>query len=69
MKRILGILAAGLVVLALQGALATFLPPALCPDLGLLYTRDLGIHGERSTPLAVRERLVAGSFLQGGSLR
>jgi rod shape-determining protein MreD len=36
-KRILGVLAVGLVVLALQGALATFLPPALCPDLGLLY--------------------------------
>jgi rod shape-determining protein MreD len=36
-KRTLGILAAGLFVLALQGALATFLPHSLSPDLGLLY--------------------------------
>jgi len=33
----------GLVVLALQGALATFLPPALCPDLGLLYVLAIAL--------------------------
>jgi len=42
-KRILGVLAVGLVVLALQGALATILPPSLCPDLGLLYVLAVGL--------------------------
>ena len=43
MKRVLGLLGLGAVALTLQGAVASFLPPRFCPDLGFLLVVALGL--------------------------
>ncbi len=43
MKRVFGLLGLGAVALTLQGAVATFIPPRFCPDLGLLLVVALGL--------------------------
>lgn len=43
MKRVLGLLGLGAVALTLQGAMATFIPPRFCPDLGFLLVIALGL--------------------------
>lgn len=69
MKRILGMLVAGLLVLALQGALATFLPPALCPDLGLLFVLAVGLCWEgAASGLVVAALLGYAADLLSGSM-
>jgi rod shape-determining protein MreD len=46
-RRGLALLGFGLVLLWLQGAVATFLPPRACPDLGLLAVLAIGLRWER----------------------
>lgn len=48
MKRVVGLVALGLLVPIFQGAVAPFLPRSACPDLGLLLVIALGV-GLRST--------------------
>ena len=49
MKAILVVLAAGVLVLIAQGALATVLPGPYCPDLGLLVVLGIGLRWEGLT--------------------
>jgi cell shape-determining protein MreD len=42
-KRVLGLLGLGAAALTLQGAVATFVPPRYCPDLGFLLVVALGL--------------------------
>ena len=43
MRRVFGLLGLGAVALTLQGAVATFIPPRFCPDLGFLLVVALGL--------------------------
>jgi len=42
-KRVLGLFALGILALAFQGAVASFLPVRFCPDLGFLLVVALGL--------------------------
>lgn len=69
MKRAGLVVAAGLVTLVLQGALATLLPRTLCPDLGLLFVVALGLAWERATTgLVLSAGLGFAADLLSGSL-
>ncbi len=62
-------LAVGLVVLALQGALATFLPAAWCPDLGLLFILAVGLCWEgAASGLVIAALLGYAADLLSGSM-
>ena len=43
MKRIVALLALGVLAPMVQGAVGTFVPPQYCPDLGLLLVVGLGL--------------------------
>lgn len=69
MRRALAVLALGAGALAFQSALATQVPGAACPDLGLLVVVALGLHwrGEVSG-LVLAAALGYGADLLSGSL-
>jgi rod shape-determining protein MreD len=69
MKTGLAFLALGVVALGLQGAFATFLPAAWCPDLALLLVVFLGLRGEGAVAGLVLSALIGyASDLLSGSL-
>jgi rod shape-determining protein MreD len=68
-KRWLALLALGMVALGVQGGLATFIPRAYCPDLGLLVVLAIGLQWKGfSTGLLLATILGFAADLLSGSL-
>jgi len=69
MKPALALAAAGLLALWVRGVLASVLPPAVCPDLGLVFVIALGLHAPGAAGLLLAAGLgyvadaLAGSLL------
>jgi len=62
------VLLLGALALILQGALATFVPPALCPDLRLLVVMGAALHLGAASGLLVTAALGYGTDLLSGAL-